>query len=233
MARMLSQVATIIRGSVGGLTYLADQYHQIVMRARTSPVQPNTTNQAIIRSVFSEASEIWKSLTDEVRADWNSYAATCFFQGPLGPYAVSGRGLFMGARALQQYIAARGLETPTLVTTAPTTTGFATLSSVNSSELGAAGTGFAINISNTSGEDILVMAERSLGFHPSRLRYKGPYESSKSLAVIIPGSTSVHIDFPHLEDGNRYFWRVKGVVDDGPPRLTAQFQGSQLASTVV
>lgn len=233
MARLLSPVASIMRGSVAGLTYFSNQFHQIVVRARTAPVQPSTPYQSTIRQSFDRGCVEWDNLTDSDRALWNDYAATCKFPGPLGEYTVPGRQLMIGCYAFLQYILTRSLASPSIDTHAPSVNGFAGIDTIIASALPAPGTGFQVSVHNPNSESLCVMIERSLGFKPSRTRYKGPWVCSASQALLIPTDTSSAVSFTGLSVGMRYFYRVRGVTEDDPMRESAAFIGNVLATTTV
>ena len=110
MARALSQIVTVIRGSIGGITFTANQWHQILLRAKTAPVQPQTNAQQFIKDGFTAASLDWKLLTDADRALWSQYSATVTYTGPLGDYTLPGRQIFMAAQSLVNYINSAGLD---------------------------------------------------------------------------------------------------------------------------
>lgn len=96
--RMLSHIASNMLGSVGGITYMNNPFHQIVGRQRTVPVQPNTNNQVFAKSAFSDAVQAWEQTSISNRQGWDDYAATVTYTGPLGDYHPSGRML-----AIAQY----------------------------------------------------------------------------------------------------------------------------------
>lgn len=232
MARCLSHLHVIMRGSIAGVTYLSNQYHQIVARARTAPVQPNTLRQAIIRSAYTNASGAWQTMTDVVREAWHEYSQTCLWPGPLGDYTVPGRQIFMGGRTLQVYILSRGLAVPSIVTTPPVTPGFLTPSNVNMTPfLPPGATGCALTVSADLIDDTLVYVQRSRSFNPTRMRFKGPFWGTFDQAAIVPSAATVTITFDGLEDGKAYFFRVKCVADDASPRISPVYYLRGIAKT--
>src|SRR3989304_3521663 len=143
MARMLSQVATIMRGSVGGLTYSANQFHQITIRARTAPVQPGTNRQQEIRNSLSAASLRWKDVLDaSERAKWDNYAPTCVYSGPMGTYVVPGRSLYIAGRGLMENIFTNYGGIGALSDAEPSQPGFYARSGIEVGGATATGTGF-------------------------------------------------------------------------------------------
>lgn len=75
MALFKSQVLTQASGSVGGLTY-SHAKGGMYMRARSTPVNPNTAQQQVVRQAQSLLSQMWQTtLSDEMRSEWNVYSA--------------------------------------------------------------------------------------------------------------------------------------------------------------
>ena len=233
MARALSQVYTIIRGSVGGVTYLANQFHQIIVRARTAPVNPGTSQQTIIRSAFSAAAEAWKLATPQERSQWASYAQTCFFSGPLGDYTVPGRSIMMAGFTAATYLNETGIIVNSPVDSPPLVTGFANFGTIKTiPPVVPSSTGIQISIGNPGPRDLGVLVNLSLGFDPSRNFYKGPWDLTKLDGVSIQPTTTGAIEISGLITGQKYFFRLKGVEIDGPHRVTAEYFGSAIAEDV-
>jgi len=222
MAKFLSQIMTIARGSVGGVTFTANQYAQLVMRAKTSPVNPKTGNQALIRVAMSAASNQWNLLTDEERQAWSDYADTLTFTGPIGEYSVPGRNIMVGNCGLVLY-GNNYLAVPLVPGyTAPTAPGFFKFDEVLAANPSPGETGVGLSITNNTGEDAHVLCQRSIAFNPSRLRYKGPFLSSSCQFVPVPDSTSVLVEWDDLQADSIYFMRIRGVSTEGPYRLTSE-----------
>lgn len=223
MARALSHLMSKIRGSVGGLTYSANQYYQIIMKNRTTPVQPNTTAQQLARNALTAAQETWNGLTTAVRAAWDLYANNLSWPDPLGTHKIPGRQVFMAGRAMQNYIFEAGLAVPTFVTTAPPSfLGFYLPQSINIAALAAPGTGFAVSLSSEFAFDGTFLVEISGPWPDTRNRYKGPWQVADSQVAIVPANTSVLVPFEVGSDDDIYFVRVKAVADDASPRVSAQ-----------
>lgn len=229
MAKALSQVYTAIRGSVGGITYTANQFQPIVARARVSPVNPQSANQTRIRSAFSTAVNTWNSLTQAQRDDWHDYAQTLTYQGPIGSYTPTGRQVFLGTYATARYLAVRGLTiTPGI--TPPVTPGFLTIDNLNIATSLAGETALRIAGSNLVSEDFCLYAEISNAMNPARNYWTGPYEVDTLDEVILSAPASGQIDFTGLQDGMKYFARVRAISDAAPHRMSNLFH---LGITVV
>jgi hypothetical protein len=222
MAKFLSQVYTIIRGSVGGITYTANASAQLIARARTSPVNPQTNNQTLIRSAFAQGSGFWKQLTQTVRDSWNAYAQTLEFQGPLGPYTVPGRNIFIAIASMVSYINQRYPGTLVFSTVPPTIGGFLDIGDVHVVATSSGETGFGISISNFSGEDAIVTMERSIGYNASRVSPPSKYDSSTFVAEAANDGVSTVVEFNDLTEGAIYFVKVRAITAAGAFRYSSQ-----------
>lgn len=222
MARMLSQIATVIRGSVGGITYTANQFHAIIMRARVSPVQPNTTAQQLARLALSTAQGTWLTLTQVVRDAWETYSRNLFRSGPVGTYTVPGRQSFIAGRALQNYVNDRGLAVPNFDTSAPPVFGgFYLPERIVTALPPALQTGVAISYTSEALVDALVMVQIAGPFPETVRRYKGPWNTGQEQAQIVVMATSALISFDGLTVGDIFFMRVSSVADAASPRSAA------------
>jgi len=220
--RFLSQSMVIARGSVGGMTYTANQFHQLIARARTSPVNPNTTRQAQVRTAFDQASVQWRSCTDAAKLGWHNYADSCIYSGPLGNYTIPGRQMFIANNGVRLYLGVRG-ETITFTSyDAPTVPGFLGLNVGAVSAPDAVGTGFKIVIGNPSDENALIYAFISRAFNPTRFRYKGPFLSESLIGTPLAAETNGDIEVIGLTAGLVYFVVIKSISAQSPCRLSTQ-----------
>lgn len=233
--KFLSQAWVIARGSIGGITYTANQFHQLIARARTSPVNPGTSLQTAIRSAFTGAETLWKALTDRDRTDWDLYAKLTPRQNPLGPITLTGRTFMRGIIALREYIAAQLAIIFIEVDTAPLTPGMLNIINVVATPPGGpAVTGVAIAWGNPlANPDIVVMAQLSPAFDPTRLSYKGPWDTAKNQAVETPAAATGIAEFLELVEGKAYFIRIRAIVQKGPHSISEDFIVRMIAVTVV
>jgi len=229
--RYLSAMVTIARGSLGGITFTANQFHQLIARGKTAPVNPKTPNQETMRLAFSNSSSVWKSLTQAVRDDWNEYAKTVYYPGPLGDYQVPGRNIFIANHGLVSYINARGLDTIVVSTAAPVYTGVPAWADIKLNAPVAAGTGFSVHLGNTEPVAMNYFITHSNQFDPSRERFKGPFLSSSAKSDEVASSSIDDVDFLGLLVGQRYFVRIKGVTVESGHRQTFEVILSTLAET--
>jgi hypothetical protein len=235
MARALSPVYSIIRGSVAGLTYLSNQYHQIVVRARTAPVQPGTPLQSAIKTAFSGAESAWLNESDGIRTNWQLYADGTSYKGPIGDYTVPGRLMYTAVQGLRNFInSLYGAALPAN-SAAPTTPGWHTLSNVHSVPPGGVGTGIGVSFGTPLGlQATKVYYEISPAFNPTRNRYKGPWNTGQSnVTASIPAGTTGIISILNLVVGLVYFVRIRAITATGPYRISIETIVRCVAVTVV
>lgn len=224
MARFLSTVYSGIRGSVGGLTYLANQYHQLIVRARTAPVQPNTPLQSAIKTAFSGAEAQWLALSIGERANWDLYAIQTPYTGPLGNYYVPGRIMATGILALRNFLNAVYAAALPVTNTAPITAGWWLLSNVHEVPPAGPGTGIGVSFGTPAGlTGTVVYYEISPAFNSTRLRYKGPWNTGQSdHTAVIPAGTTGIISILNLVAGNIYFLRIRAISALGPYKISRE-----------
>lgn len=220
MARLLSPIASILRGSIAGLTFTANQFHQIVVRARTAPVQPNTTPQTDIRTAFTEAENVWETLSEETQRLWGNYAGFTPYTGPLGNYLITGRLMFHAVFGLLFYLnntLAAGLSA---ITDPPPFPGFSQMPSFTAINPGVPNTGVSLQATiSIGGDDLTIFAQRSIVFSPTRKRFKGPWDSATNQVVDFAAGVPTTIDFFNLEDGDIIFIHLRGIRTDDPHRI--------------
>lgn len=221
--RLLSHVWSIARGSVAGITYSANQWHQIIARARTSPVQPNTNLQSTMRAAFSYAQVQWLALSDAQRLAWGAYALTCVYSGPMGNYTIPGRQMFTSCISLANYINTRGLLAMILGFNSPIIPGFLNLSNVKEGLAIVPQTGICVDVENNTGETLAIFAQRSVAFNSSRMRYKGQWANDSEQAISLATATAGKINFSGLTVGKIYFVRIRGVSKQSPHRISAEY----------
>lgn len=232
MAKFLSQVYTTIRGSVGGITYTANQFQPLIARARVAPVNPNTSYQSMVRSAFAGAAQMWRNLTDTVREGWNDYAKTCIYEGPMGTYTIPGRQMFIGNIGNALYQQARGNIVGAVAGTAPVIPGFFDVTQVADATYVGPGTGIAFTMTYMSAESWIGYGSRSFAFDPSRYRFKGPFLSAKLDFVLSPGAGSIIVEFDFLVAGMIYFSNPRALTAGDPFRMSPSYYLRHTAVTV-
>lgn len=232
MAHMLGIHASVIRGSIGGNTFLANQFHPIIVRARVAPVDPSTTAQAQIRAGMGTGSVVWDSLISTAQDAWDAWAESIVFTGPTGSYTVPGRQLFVAARAFQEYLEDLG-QTITKVVTAPVVNSLVKLGNPKTAAPSVTGTGVNVQIKNNDSDKVTVMIQRSIPFTLSRKRFKGPFLSSSVEFLELNSGVTDDVDFLGLEAGKAYFFKVSAVTNDTAPRFSKKLYVRGVASVTV
>lgn len=213
--RMLSIIASNMLGSVAGLTFMTNPFHQIVVRKRTVPVQPNTNGQVNAKLAFASGVWAWEQLSDIERQAWDAYAETVKFSGPLGQYSPTGRMLAIAQYQISGYLVNQlGLVFPGgLSMNPPTKPGLLVIGTPVIMDLAAPGIGFRIQITNINDEAIKVYASISFQQSQSRYFYKGPFNISTLLGGDIAAETSGFIEWTGLEDDGIYFVKIRIISD--------------------
>lgn len=232
MAKLRSPVWSTIRGSIAGTTYMTGTTAQIVARQRTNPVQPNTPQQSEIRSIVATLNVAWKDVLTEVqRSNWNLYASTCVFQGPVSQYTIPGRLIFIAGLSLVKLINLRGYLVIPETLTAPTEPGFYNPGGIEVDQGHPAGTGFRIIVNNFGSHTIAVFYNVSPAQSPGRYFYKGPWDKGLTNAFSAPFGASTNHTITGLIANKAYFVRVKSVVSDGPHAISTSYYFRVIAKT--
>lgn len=235
MARGLSLLFSNLLGSVGGLTYFNGPYHQIQVRQRTTPVQPDSIYQVAMRTAFSEAITAWGNAPKVVRDAWATYASTVVYTGPLGNYSPSGRMLAVGQYAAVQYFNAQfGYNFPSGASmVAPTIMNQPALTGLVVQAPAIPSTGFDVNFVNDTTENIIVDAVISAQKGLAVNFWKGPFDSTSHQAVAVGDGDPGNIPFASLVDGAKYFVRVRSISSLPGRRMTNDVIMEAIASTTV
>lgn len=232
MAKILSSVWSVIRGSIGGTTYSANQFHQIIARARTAPVNPNTSKQTAARSAFSGAVQLWNTLSIADRQGWEDYADTLVYVGPLGPITVPGRDVFIGNLQVALFLNGQVGFPAVIDTTPPVIPGFLNIENVLPIPFTPImATGVSFSFTQNGVEDVIGYSLRSFMFGNSRNRFKGPFLSNtlQQVTVVAPGSGVM--DFEGLVEDGKYFMNPRFITLVAPFRLSARFFLDAIAVT--
>lgn len=222
MAKALSHTMSTIRGSVAGLTYSANQFAQIYMKARSAPVQPNTLAQTYVRQALNYASIAWQQLTQADRDAWEDYADTVTYLGPQGSYKIPGRQIMIAGFSLAQYLNAIGAAIVGPDPAPPVIPGRFVLGGIEAAAGPNPGTGFGITINNYGDSKGFALIDVSPPQNLTRQRYKGPWDNNKLTHVALPATTSTTKTIDGLVEGMVYFARIRCVTDDGSHRLSSE-----------
>ncbi|MEE8608940.1 MAG: hypothetical protein V3S55_15155 [Nitrospiraceae bacterium] len=229
---MLFDSAIITRGSgsVGGLTFshgIGGNY----IRARTTPVNPNTIQQQAVRGFVSQLSALWSGQLPQTDRDkWIIYAENVTLTNPLGA-AINVSGMNMYVRSNVPRLQAglpRQDTAPGIFDlgefTNPATATFATAQQVsvifNDSDLWV----------SEDDSSMLLYVSRPVG--EAIEFFKGPYRFAGSIdgEVATPPTSPQLISVPFLVvAGQKVFTRIRVTRADG--RLSADFREGGIVLT--
>lgn len=221
MARLLCPQISIIRGSVAGTTYTANTFHQIIARQRTAPVQPGTNFQNMIRSSFTAASSVWRGLEQTSRDAWNDYAKTLIYTGPLGPYQVPGRSVFIGTIAWGYYLFLRGEIAAPPEPDPPDEPGFLSILAPII-EPPSSGIGFMLSFLNVNEKAVVLAVQLSFAFNPTRMFFKGPWRPATLETLEIEPETSGIVEYKALTEDRAYFLTARFISKLEPHRISPE-----------
>jgi hypothetical protein len=232
LAKLISPVWSIIRGSIAGTTYLSGPGNTIVARQKTAPVNPQTTAQAFIRDAVKEAAALWKEVMSvDDRTKWDVYAATLSIQGPLGPYGITGQNAFVMSYVTSVWAQKYGF-TPVPSVLAPTVSGFLDTGGYSIVARVNAGTGVQLNAVNYAAEPVTIIVQLSGPWNSSKNFFNGPWDPSAIQGFDLAASTSASFDIDTVESARKYFFRIKALSQAGPIRTQSAVILSGMSTTV-
>jgi len=187
-----SALVTQASGSIGGITF-ATGIGGMFMRSRAIPVNPNTTSQNSVRSVFGALTSVWNTLTSPQREAWNAYAAQVPLTDTFGdPRIVSGFNMFMRSNSNRVRSGGSG----DLVVAAPSVYNLGStpilVSAASVISVGGVLTGtLSIDIMDAPDPAVVgdfIYAFVSPPFNTNRTFHRGPFRFSGETAVLVTGS---------------------------------------------
>lgn len=227
-----SPVYSQVSGSIGGLTY-AHTAGTMYARARSTPVNPNTTRQLGVRGAVTALAARWNQvLTQAQRDGWIAYAAASPITNKLGdPLTLSGQQMYIRCNAIRAQVTAwtSDFTTPVvfaLVDDAPTTPGLAVgISSMAAFGVTAGVIGFSANLAAPMADDGDLVVQIGQLVSGGRSYYRGPYQLGFTAAVASAATSAVAT--PDTADPEVYWagvvpsagdfvaWRGRIIYDDG------------------
>lgn len=210
MGLILPGAGVASSGKVGGVVYSKNRYGAYA-RTRVVGTNPSTSRQTTIRTLFGNVSKAWRStLTGVQRTAWTAYSNGTNWMNRLGGAIVlSGNAAYVACNTLRLQLGLARIDT------APTQTGFATLTVPGTVTLFSGG---SVVLSGFNAADQWQALGGGLGvFVGSKVSsaavfFKGPYK----LAGLVTGGTAT------LTGGT-----VTGITG----LLAGEFRGLRLAGT--
>jgi hypothetical protein len=225
-------IGTQYSGSIAGVT-ASHNRGGAFLRSRVIPVNPNTTFQQAVRTIFGTLSSYWLStLTPAERDAWNTYALNVLIPDSLGePRNVGGLGMFKRSNVPRVQA---GITTTPQVDAAPTEFNLGSYTAPTVGAISAGGGTLSLAFTNTdewANEDEAAMFVLiSRGLNASVNYFKGPYRFAGQ--VLGDGTTaptspaSITLPFT-VAIGQRVYVSVRVSRADG--RLSTPFRGNGLA----
>jgi hypothetical protein len=210
-------------GSMGGSTYSHNRYGQY-MRNRVVPVNPNSSRQAAVRSVFADLTQHWlNTLSTAQREAWDNYAANVAVQDKLGDsiYLTGFNHYLRSNTALLQAGLTRVDDGPVILTLPETDTGFAVAASEATQLISVTFTD-TLDLYDEDGAALLVSAGR--GVNPTINFYNAPFRFADSIDGNSgsPPTSPLTMTAPFsLAEDQRFFAKGRIVRADG--RLSSPF----------
>lgn len=216
-------------GSLGGVTFSRNRGGPYIRR-RVVPVNPNTVQQQVIRSLVSQLTSLWlTTLTTLQRESWDTYAVQVPLPNPLGALInVGGLGMYVRSNVPRLQVAMPRVDDAPVEFnlgdfTAPTIT---TLVAPDVLTLA-----FTEADDWVGEDDAAMLVYGSRGQNPSINFFKGPYRSFPGIlgSVSTPETTPATLTWPFtLTTGQRGFLRVRVTRKDG--RLSSEARTFQVVT---
>lgn len=225
-------VAVDGRGSIAGNTFSRNRYGNYV-RARTTPVNPQSSRQVDSRNDMAYVSQLWRSDASQANRDaWNQYASNVEATNKLSEVInLSGYNQFCKSNKVAKNAGlAEILAAPTIYTAPGTDPTFA--ATVD------AGTGkITITFDDTrewvDEDDAAMIIEMGLPQDDSINFFNGPWRYAGALlgdSVTPLTSPDATVDVPfQVADGQKVWVRAKIIRADG--RISASFRDDTVVAT--
>lgn len=241
--KIKSALVTQMSGSIGGMTGSHNK-GGMYLRARTIPVNPNSTQQQLQRQYFSTAVQRWTEVLTEVnRTTWRNYANNVLLTDTLGDaLQLSGQQMYIRTATAQMLAASGGATPPTIDTfdTAPATFDTGELGDISFTQATSDNREVTVGIAGAPGwaaqDDGTLILQLGIPQNNSRRFFKGPFRFCDSVngASLSPITTAV-IDADdctpiiNFATGQRMFVRCRALYNDG--RLTSSVIVNGIAIT--
>lgn len=205
-------------GKMGPYVFARNKGGQYV-RTRVVPVNPNTSRQQNVRSVFALLSGMWNGLTEVQRAAWNLFGLQTPRTNRLGQtITISGHAAYVGSNSI------RLQGDLTVVDDGPTVFNLATLTAPTPA-LSAGGGASSLTLTGLGASDDWQAPGGGLLLFTSELQdastnfFKGPYKFRavhNGGTVALSGVTLTNANgLPVGDAGQKVFYRIISTAPDG------------------
>lgn len=222
-------LATDLSGSIAGVTASRNK-GGAYFRERVMPINPNSTQQAAVRSLMSSLTAVWRdTLTPAERALWNTYAENTPLTNRIGETVfISGLSHFIRSNLPRMQAGLARIDA------APTSFGLAEAGTINvdgadeSTQIVAFSFDTTAPWAGATGGHLLVYVSRPQG--PATNFFKGPYRYAGRInGAGTPPSSPGSVTAPFVfTAGQRVFVRFRATDAEG--RLSTDFRDWVLAS---
>jgi hypothetical protein len=225
--KVASGIVSAGSGALGRTVWSRNHYGSYI-RERAVPVNPNTTFQQLIRSIFANLAVLWSAtLTSVQRAGWETYALATPITDALGNNQI-----LTGISMYGKCNAARLNAGKTRIDTAPAVGGLGILSPIGPSAVAATDT---VTVSYINTDTWATAAGGHLFIYVSRPQkvtinsFKGPYRFLVAVngAATPPTSPVAAVSPFPFSVGDRIFVRAQASNVDSKP--SPNFRASVLA----
>lgn len=227
--KIQSAVLTNGSGSIGGMT-AAKNRGGLYLRARAAVTNPQTAGQTLIRTMFSNVSTTWKTLTGAQRTAWENWATNSPRVNVFGnPYLMTGLQAYIALNTPRLQAGIDAVVTPPALFGRPTTPvpeGEPTLI-IDTPDVNLV---IPVKFNNAIAADSLLYVSKPQ--NASKVFFKGPYTLLGTQPVAASaGSTNIEADetsLPPVSEGQVLFYRITYSDDDG--NLSGELSGKVVAT---
>lgn len=209
MAKCVSTNFSSMRGSIAGITYLTTPQGQIIARQRTRPVNTPTDPRNFVKNAFEFAVEQWSAISVPKQAQWNAWALA--HASPK-----SGRQVMISGSTIAAWLTNASLFPAGSLHISAFVPEFVALPAIQSNASAytvALSTGVRFSVKNLGAIPVVVIVELSQGLGYSRNYWKGPWDTTKTVATAHLAGASHDYDFSGLIAGQKYFARIRALTN--------------------
>lgn len=177
-----------LSGSIGSTTASRNKFGSY-FRSKVIPVNPNTTRQQTIRSIFATLVSAWNdTLTQSQRTAWSLWATNTTIQGKDGnPINITGQNAYIRFNTARLQIGRSRVDVaPIIFNNGAPVTSFESTLAATIGEIGNVASVFSTtaNISGGTSDDGDLAVYLGAPVNGSRIFFKGPYQFSTSVTVM-------------------------------------------------
>jgi len=216
-----SQLITQASGSIGGATFARNR-GGLYVRARSVPVNPNTSFQSEVRGNFSNAVGRWNDALSQAQRDgWNLYAEQVPLSDSLGdPRNVGGLPMYVRSNTFRLLLGLPLVDNPPTAFSLPFAGGFSALPTIDTqadpqvweAEVPGAGNEWLAEVGAAMGVFVSRPQNPGVSFYKGPFRFIGAVLGSATPPDPAEPSFNVPFDF---QPGQVFFTRYRVTRADG------------------